>query len=135
VYDRFDVTVQIGLSLYSSPADALPALKLRLSSVKRSLPLALALTLLWSMRPPRLSLRSPDEISGSSSKTKSAALSVVVLGTKASSPSAEKSEWPNCVPITPLMLPILPCVASMRVSQPRFLNVVPVTPFSSSRCS
>ncbi|MNS58230.1 hypothetical protein D3C72_911420 [compost metagenome] len=64
-----------------------------------------------------------------------AALSVAVLGTNASSPSAEKLVWPNCVPITPVMLPILPCVASRRASQPWFLKIVPVSPSSISRCS
>ncbi|MCY1538159.1 hypothetical protein D9M68_736850 [compost metagenome] len=129
------VSDHAGLTLYSRPAEALVALKLRLASAKRSLPLALALMLLWSSRPPKLSLRSPEAVSGSSSNRNSAALSVLVLGTNASSPSAEKPVCPNCVPTTPAILPIFACLASKRASQPRFLKIVPVSPSSISLCS
>ena len=70
-----------------------------------------------------------------SSSMKAAYCRVVVLGTKASSPSAEKSAFSVCSPNTPPSLPppsdSVWCSISRRKSEPLFLKVVATSPLPS----
>ena len=87
---------------------------------------------MWPSRPPKLSLPLPTAYSSS---TNAAYCRVSVLGTKASSPSAENRLLPPWTPNAPPSLPppssSRACSSSTRKSEPRFLNVVATSPLPS----
>jgi hypothetical protein len=94
-------------------------------------------TVTRSTRAPALSVSAG---SFHSSSKNSAFERVSVFGTKASSPSAEKSSHSNCTPNTPRSVPpasgSAACVPCSRNSLPRLANVVPTSPEPSiSWCS
>ena len=93
------------------------------------------MTLSCSTRAPKAYLPAPID---NSSNTNTASLPVLVWGTKASSPSAEKLNRSLCIPIRPCKAPCstpnFACLASNLISLPLFLNTVAGTPESSSVC-